>query len=149
MNPAKADAQELLNALLPFAKEMLEQHREFYPFGGRMVPDGTIAHFGATIDGTEHPPSQPLIQLFQGAFRDEARTNHLRTCGILYDVRIVPPRRTEKQDAIAAALDHVSGYSVVVHFPYRFDESGQLHVESPFAIEGEYSIFGRPEASTP
>ncbi len=148
MNPAKADAQELLDVLLPFAKQMLQQHREFFPFGGRMVQDGTIAHVGAT-DGTEHPPSQPLIQLMQDAFREEARTTNLRTCGILYDVRIVPPGRNDKQDAIAAALDHVSGYSVVVFFPYRFDESGELHVESPFASEGEYSIFGRPEITSP
>jgi hypothetical protein len=143
MNMAKADAQELLDVLLPFAKQMLQQHREFLPFGRRMDPDGTIAHVGAT-DGTEHPASRSLICLMQGAFREEARTGILRTCGILYDVRIKPPGRAEKQDAIAAALDHVSGYSVVVFFPYGFDDSGQLKVESPFASEGEHSIFGRP-----
>jgi len=148
MNAAKADAQELLDVLLPFAKQMLQQHEEFYPFGGRMVLDGTISHVGATF-GTEHPPSQPLIQLMQDAFRAEARATGLRTCGILYDIRTVPPNRSEKQDAIAAALDHASGYSVVVIFPYRFDESRQLQVEPPFAVEGEYSIFGRPEIATP
>ncbi|HSI12114.1 MAG TPA: hypothetical protein VK961_08725 [Chthoniobacter sp.] len=148
MNAAKSDAQDLLDILLPFAKQMLQQHQEFFPFGGRMVPDGTIAYVGAT-DGTEHPSSQPLIQLMQGAFREEACTAALRTCGILYDVRIIPPGHTEKKDAIAAAFDHVSGYSVVVFFPYYFDESAQLQVDSPFASEGEYSIFGRPKAAKP
>jgi hypothetical protein len=83
------------------------------------------------------------------AFSGMARNNALRTCGILYDIRTFPPDRTEKQDAIAAALDHISRYSVVVIFPYRIDASGELHVQSPFAVEGDYSIFGRPKASTP
>lgn len=144
MNPGKADAQELLDALLPFAKQMLQQHREFFPFGGRMSQSGTIAHIGAT-DGTDHPPSQPLIQLMKDSFRSEALAGDLRTCGIVYDVRTVPPNCIEEQDAIAVALDHFSGYSVVVLFPYQFSSSGELQVESPFAVEGDYFVFGRPQ----
>jgi hypothetical protein len=146
MNTAKADAQELLDALLPFAQQMLQQYRAFYPFGGRMASNGVITHVGAT-DDTEYPGSQAMIGLIHTAFRNEAQAGKLRTCGILYDVRTAPPGQTEKQDAIAAALDHVSGYSIVVIFPYRFDEAGQLQLDPSFAVQWENGIFGEPPAS--
>lgn len=57
---AKADAEKLLNTLLPFAEQMLQQHRGFFPFGGRMAPDGVITHEGA-YNGSEQPPSQELM----------------------------------------------------------------------------------------
>ena len=143
MNPAKADAEALLNALMPIAEQMLTKYREFYPYGGRMAHDGKIA-LASAYNGTEHPLSQPLIDLLTNAHRSEAKENKLRACAIIYDIRTIPPGKSEKQDAIAVACDHVSGYSVVVIFPYSFDAEKKLQVEAPFATEGSYSIFGRP-----
>jgi len=144
---AKADAEELLGSLLPFAEKMLQEHHEFFPFGGHMETDGKIVHDGA-YDGTEHPPSQALIDLLQKAFQQSASSNKLLTCAIVYDIRTIPPGRTEKQDAIAAAVDHASGYSVVVIYPYTFDAQKKLQVGASFATEGEYKIFGRSQIST-
>jgi hypothetical protein len=39
---AKADAETLLNAVMPFAERMLAEHGEFYPYGAAMKPDGEI-----------------------------------------------------------------------------------------------------------
>jgi hypothetical protein len=144
---AKADTERLLDSLLPFAEKMLQQHHEFFPFGGHMTPDGKIALDGAH-EGTEHPPSQTLIDLLQRSFQQSARTQNLHSCAIVYDIRTVPPGRTEKQDAIAAAVDHVSGYSVVVIYPYKFDRLKKLQVEALFATEGSYKVFGHPGMST-
>ena len=137
---AKADGEKLLDALLPFAEQMLQQHREFFPFGGRMAPDGVITQEGA-YDGTEHPPSQELITLLRQAHQQDARAKKLRSCATINDIRTIPPGRTEKQDAIAAAIDHVSGYSAVVIFPYTFDAAQKLHLEAPFAVKGAQDIF--------
>jgi hypothetical protein len=145
---AKADGEKLLDSLLPFAEQMLQQYREFFPFGGHMTPDGTITKEGA-CNGTEHPPSQELIELLRQAHQRDADTQKLRACATIYDIRTVPPGRTEKQDAIAAAIDQVSGYSAVVIFPYSFDASQKLRVESPFVIEGAHDIFPRPKKSSP
>jgi hypothetical protein len=145
---AKADAEKLLDTLLPFAEQMLQHHREFFPFGGRMTPDGTIMHVAAS-DGREQPPSQVLIDLLREAHQQEARDKKLRACVTLSDIRTVPPGRNAKQDAIAANVDHISGYSAVVIFPYTFDATQKLQVEAPFAVEGSYDIFGLPQKSSP
>jgi len=145
---AKADAEQLLDSLLPFAEKMLEQHQEFFPFGGHMTLDGEIVH-DAAYDGTEKPPSQQLIDLLEQTFQRSAKEQKLRVCAIVYDIRTIPPRRTEKQDAIAASVDHASGYSVVVIYPYTFDAEKRLRVEAPFATEGSRKIFGPAQISAP
>ena len=143
---AKADAEKLLDSLLPFAEQMLQQHHEFFPFGAHMAPEGKITLDGAS-DGTEHPPSQELIELLRQAHQRDAKAQKLRACATIYDIRTIPPGRTEKQDAIAAAIDHVSGYSSVVIFPYSFDAAQKLRVEPPFAVEGAHDIFSSPQAT--
>ena len=145
---AKADAEELIGSLMPFAKQMLEQHREFFPFAGKMALDGKITHEGA-FNGSEHPPSQELINILRQAHQREARAQKLRACAIIYDIRTIPPGHTEKQDAIAAAVDHISGYSAVVVYPYAFDANGQLRVEAPFAIAGANDIFPSAPKTNP
>src|SRR5947207_3237886 len=57
---AHEDLNELLNASLPFAQEMLAKHGEFFPFGRSMDVGGGIAHV-AGWTGEEQPPSQEVI----------------------------------------------------------------------------------------
>ena len=136
----KSDVQELVSCLLPFAENMLREHKEFLPFGAHTKLDGTIVWEGAS-DGREQPPSQALLDILHGAHKRMALAQEIVACATIYDVRATPPGRSEKQDAIAAALDHVRGYSGVVMFPYYFDSQDELCVESPFAMVGDAAIF--------
>ena len=43
----KDEATDLMNMMLPFAEKMLREHGEFYPYGGVMMPDGSMQHFAA------------------------------------------------------------------------------------------------------
>jgi hypothetical protein len=135
----KDEATDLMNMLVPFAEQMVREHGEFYPYGGVMMPDGSMQHFGAT-DGTEHPKSSDLIDLLLTQFREGGRQGRYKATGIVYDVLTVPPGATEKTDAIAVRLDHEAGYSVVVMIPYRVDE-GRLTKGTIFAVKGDGSIF--------
>src|SRR2546426_1377236 len=99
---AHPDLDQLLNALLPFAQQMLSKHGEFYPFGSAMTTDGQIQAHGA-YDGDEHPPSQQLIDLLTQAFRQQAAAGHIRAAAICYDIRTIPPGHSEKTDAICVS----------------------------------------------
>jgi hypothetical protein len=52
---AKADCEELMNAVLPFAEKMLGEQGEFFPYGGAMRPNGEIVSV-AGYDGRGQPP---------------------------------------------------------------------------------------------
>jgi hypothetical protein len=145
---AKADVQRLVDAALPFAEQMLTQYQEFHPFGAHIGADGKIGDDGA-YDGDEHPNPADLIELFERSFREDATHKGLRACVILYDVRVVPPGKKEKQDAIAAAVDHRAGLSLVVIYPYRFDANRQLQIEAPFTMKGAGRIFPKAPSLAP
>jgi hypothetical protein len=139
MNSPKAECEQLLDALLPFAEKMLREHGEFYPYGGTMDHSGKINH-AAADDGTSHPPSSALIELLRNGFVSGAANGTYKATALVYDVRVIPPGRESKTDAIAVELDHRDDYSVVVYFPYKF-ERGEVTLEAPFAQEGDDRVF--------
>lgn len=143
MNPtptAKDDAQSLVDELMPFAKRMLGEYREFMPYGGHMKLDGEIVYEGATT-GEKRSKSQPLIDNLRDAHREQARVGSIRAACIVYDMRIIPPKRTEKLDAIAFELDHRDDYSGVAVYPYTIDDSGSVSIVTPFGFRGQGDIF--------
>ena len=115
---AHPDLDELLNALVPFAQQMLSKHGEFFPFGATMTTNGELTA-DAAYDGDEQPPSEQLIDLLTQGFRQQAASGQIRAAGICYDVRIIPPGQTEKTDAICLALEHQTGEAANLYLPYK------------------------------
>jgi len=140
MSVAKQDAQTLVDEFMPFAQKMLTEYQEFLPFGGHMKLGGEIVHEGATT-GEEHSESQDLIDILRSAHRKQAEENSIVAACVVYDIRIVPPNQTEKQDAIAFEIDHWENYSGVVVFPYQLTDDGAPVTEAPFAVRGKSAIF--------
>jgi hypothetical protein len=142
MSNAKAECEELLNAVMPFAEQCLSNYREFFPFGATMSQSGEIALAAATDGEEEQPPSEELIELLTEGFREGARNREYRATGLVYDALTVPPGKNAKQDTIICAFDHQDNYSIKICFPYQFDADDELVIEDPYAVEGEYEIFG-------
>lgn len=139
MADPKSEVEEIMNAMLPFGQQMLEKHGEFIPYGGAMKPNGEIVSV-AGYDGNEQPPSQEIINLLKGGYRQAAKNGEYKATGIFYDVRVIPPGSNEKTDAIAIALDHKEGYSVIVLFPYKIVNS-KVEFGQVFAQAGMNDIF--------
>jgi hypothetical protein len=139
---AKQECEALMNALMPFAEKMLAKDRGFLPFGASMSASGQVAvAMGAPTN--EHADANELISTIERGFRDGAKKGQLKAVGIAVDVRIVPPGKLAKQDAVEIRLEHRDGYSVRIIFPYSFAEEGELKVEAPFATAGTGSVFKR------
>ena len=139
---AKEECEDLMNAVVPFARQMLTQHREFYPFGGAIAADGKIVAVGGHT-GDEHPAAKDVIALLENGFKEAAKGGKYRATALVMDMLVVPPGRDAKQDAIAVRLDHRDGYSAVVVFPYTIGAAGDVTIEAPYAVKGEQQIFAR------
>jgi hypothetical protein len=139
----KADCESLLNAVLPFAQQMLNRHGEFYPYGGAMTTDGQITSVAAR-DGEEHPASADVIQFLKSAFVAGARQGKYRATALVHDVRVRLPSDGRKSDAIAVSLNHRNDYSVTVVFPYTI-ENAKAVIGPAFAQKGEADVFRSPQ----
>jgi hypothetical protein len=141
MATPKSDCEDLLNAVLPMAENLLAAHGEFYPFGASMKPGHEIS-LTTPYDGRERPASQPLIDLLHDGFHQEAMKGTIVASATVYDVRIARPGAASKTDAVAIELDHRDNYSTIVFFPYAVRAS-KVEFEKPFANKGGFGIFRR------
>lgn len=141
MTSPKSECERLMNAILPFAQQMLQKHGEFFPYGGAINPAGAIVGV-ATDAGRENPTSDEVIATIKKCFIAGARRGEYRATALVYDGRVPTPATGKKSDAIAVALDHEDGYSVTVFFPYVI-EKREVVIGAVLASEGDYSVFGR------
>ena len=143
MSDSQSDCEQLLTALIPFVSQMLSEHGEFYPVGAVMTPDGEC-QLAAMADDVEDDQPDPtdLIEMFEIQFNLGAKSGDHKATAIVYDALTVPPEKDEKQDTIICLLDHQDDYSVKVCFPYTLND-GEVELEDPFAVEGDYKVFGK------
>jgi hypothetical protein len=138
---AKEESELLLNDVLPLAERMLREHGEFYPYAGYMKPDGELVAVGAALEGTHHPASRDLIDTLRNSLRDLARSKKCKAVAIVFDVAVTLPNSDRRSDAIQVSLDHVSGYSVDIFFPYQIVNANIVYAEK-FAQQGSHEVFG-------
>src|SRR5437867_3413361 len=103
---ARNDYDALLQALLPFAEQMLKKHGEFYPFAMGVTTQGEVAAY-ATDEGKEMPEPMEVLASLNRMFQSEARAGKVRATGICSDGRIALGGK--ETDAIIMTLEHVSG----------------------------------------
>ena len=107
---AQADMDNMLDAALPFAQQMLAKHGEFYPYAVSMSADGQVAMVAADI-GKEKPASLDLLAVLYQRLAAEAK--ELRAAAIVSDVKL-----GSGGDAIRVEIEHQGGALAVV-LPYK------------------------------
>ncbi len=106
---------------------------------------GEIVWHGAQ-NGEEMPLSVDLINILYDKHKELSEAREIRACAIFYDIRVIPPNRQKKQDAICACVDHSSGYSASIVYPYTLSPGGELAVEDGYDIPSTAPVFPRANA---
>jgi hypothetical protein len=138
---AHPDLDQLLNALLSFAKSQVSKHGSFLPFGATLTTDGEIRLAAAHFGDDELPDANALIDLLIGGFKKEVVAGAIRAAGTCVDVRVVPPGQSDKTDAICAQLEHVTGQCAEVFLPYKKGLLGRTKFGDLFAVAGNSRVF--------
>jgi hypothetical protein len=112
---------ESLAALLRFcevfAKQMVANGGEFYPFGAFLNNQGGVEALAAHI-GVEYPNSQELYQFLHGAISAMAAEKKLIAYAIAANVDIPARFESPFRDGIRVHIE-APGYSRFVYTPYR------------------------------
>jgi hypothetical protein len=129
---------DVLDALLPFAHQLLDKHGEVFPFGAAMRRDGKVSMVAGDT-GTEHPPSDEVMELIRAAMKRD-RDKYVAV-GLCYDVRVRTSAGAPPTDAICVALEHRDGMAVDVVEPYA-KRGNKLEYGSLSAQQGRKIVFG-------
>jgi hypothetical protein len=133
----------LLNAVLPFAEQMLRQHGDFYPFGATIERDGKISLIQADLGEEEDIPDSPeLVHLLYEGLRDRAVRGEIRGGAVCMNVSIRPEGSDEETDAVRVSLDHAQHEPLDVFQPYALERNGDVVFGVTVAVAADPRVFG-------
>ncbi len=135
---ASDELEQLLNAVVPFARDMLEKYDAFLPFGAAVGLDGEVRMVAAELSG-EHPAAAEVVQTLQEGLLAQAREHSIRAAGVCTDVRI--DGEDGPVDAVSVSLEHVEHDPLRVFVPYTVDDEGTREYGKPVGAPGERLIF--------
>ena len=122
MAELKAEIEQLLKYLLPFAEEKLNRDGEFYPYAAIVAANGELKSVAAVAG--EQPDAGDLLLALHQELREQAAEGSIRASGIAADVTLTDPESGETTDAVQVELDHADGDAVDVYVPYESSADG-------------------------
>lgn len=139
MSASPEQLHEMLMHCINFARTMLADAGDFYPFGATLSPLGTVSAVGG-YDGEERPKPQEIYQLLGSAFTSGAREGTYLGVALAANVNIPAQYDSAAPDGLRVHLES-DGYSRFIYVPYRIKKEGlfkkRMVVEfsDPFAVE--------------
>jgi hypothetical protein len=134
----QADLDGLLNAVMPFAEQMLREHGAFYPFGAAVGTDDEMRMLAADPELGEHPEPADVITSLYDTVRVVRES--LRAVALVGDVR------AGDADAVRVDLEHADGIVIAALFPYLVDaEEHSVEFGEPTAVPGEARLWTTPD----
>ncbi len=133
-----AVSPEQLSALVTyctdFARTMLEDAGDFYPFGATLTNDGKLGSVGGH-NGEERPNPKEIYALLGGSFAADAAAGKLSAAALAANVNIPAEYSPSAPDGLRVHLE-ASGFSRFIYVPYRITEKGFLK-KKRVAVFGE------------
>jgi hypothetical protein len=135
----------LLTYCIDFAKTMLSDSGEFYPFGANLGQDGQVRAVGG-YDGNERPNPQDIYRLLGESFVSNAREGSITAAALAANVNIPAEYSPPVPDGLRVHLESAD-LSRFVYVPYRVTKRGlfkkKFEVEffNPIPVETPPSIF--------
>lgn len=136
---AKTELESLVREMLPVAKEALEEHGTFPPFGGALLPDGKIERINPN-NVEEKAPAERLVEWLEERLRGGASSGGFQATVAIVNVQ-VRRRHGGMRDAVQVKLDHRGGASLELFFPYQMKRPGVATFGRAFSREGDRQIF--------
>ena len=138
---AQHELDSLLTAVLPFARQQLDAHGEFFPYG-MVVGLDREGRLVSAWDGDDAPAPSELLQLLYIGVQQQA--GDLRAAAFVANVAM--DGAVDGADAIRVELEHREGTAISVLLPYakpRFRRSGIRYGELS-AAPGERRVWPQP-----
>ena len=132
------ETQEIIDHSFEYAKELLEDTGEFYPFGAFLDKRGQIHPLEFEHDKKNMPTNGQVIAGLTKYCWDEMKKGEMRGFGITYGAGVQMREGEEAIETVAIDITLASGEIVpVYYFPYEITEQGTAEFGEIFAVKRE------------
>lgn len=139
MRATPEQLHEMLNYCMSFARTMLEDSGDFYPFAATLSPQGVVAAVGRH-NCEERPVPSEIYKLLGEAFLSGAARHEHAGVALAANVNIPPEYSAPYRDGLRVHLES-PGYSRFIYVPYAISMQGLIkkrrtvQFAEPFAVE--------------
>jgi hypothetical protein len=137
---AEADLQLRIRKLLSRAKQHLEKYQGFLPFGGALSLDGEFHLFIGPKPKQARDLDKVALRVASG-LKQLARLGETRSICMAVLVRTTRPGQTEKSEAVWLRVEHFSGLSKSIFYPYVVGGEGDVELGDPFTVSEAPDFF--------
>ena len=130
------DIQNIIDYSHNFAETMLNNGKEYYPFGAKIDNNGELIAVGYKDNETDFPESQKVIDELIAEFEQELNNGQIRAYGLTYDVRVQTKSLKDKTDAILIDIYHRNSNEIPkYYFTYSWNEKNELVFGESFGMK--------------
>ena len=136
---ARRDAEYLQEFIVPLAKLQLERRGQFLPIGAALKQNDDFVLMPVIPSAPGLLPAD-IIKRIQESLEQGAAEGQFKATALVYDATVPLPASGSQSDAIAVALDHRDGYSVITFLPYEL-RGKEVRLGTPFTRQGTAAVF--------
>jgi hypothetical protein len=141
MDVTQARLNQLFTFSMDFAKEMLVENGDFYPFGATVSEGGKLAA-DPGHDGVDDQPDAPDVYRVIFERFSTNRPSEAVAAALVANVTIPDEFDAPVKDGVRVHLES-DGYARFIYVPYEIvsAESREVRLHDPFAVEVSPSFF--------
>lgn len=130
------DIQNIIDYSHKFAETMLNNGKEYYPFGTKINNNGELIPVGYKDNESDYPESQKVIDELTAEFERELKIGEIKAYGLTYDVRVQTDNLKDKTDAILIDIYHRNSNGIPkYYFTYSWNENNELIFGESFGMK--------------
>ena len=127
------EISRVVNNCIEFAKLMLNESREFYPFAAQLSVDNKIIPTSFS-DGDEFPKSQTILDGLKQQLDIKLKNKLIICYSIAFDGRVKRNENSELSDAIIINVEHIELQETYIkYYPYLFSKKNELIFGEPWS----------------
>lgn len=130
------DTQLIIDHSFEYAKDLLTDTGQCYPFGAYVDNAGVVHPLELEIDKKNIPNNETVIEGLKKYCEAELQLNRIKAYGLTYEASVQLEADSEVIDTIAVDIvDNGDEILPIYYFPYKIKKEGEVEFGDAFAVE--------------
>jgi len=132
------ETQKIIDHSFEYAKELLEETGEFYPFGAYLDKRGQVHPLEFELDKKNMPTNGQVIDGLTIYCKEEMEKGNIKAYGITFDAGVQMKEGENAVDTIAIDITLLGDeIEPVYYFPYELKGTAKVDFGETFAVKRE------------
>ena len=126
-------AESIFDHSFEYARNLLEETKEFYPFGAFTDTKGQVHPLEFDVEKNNIPNNGKVIEVLEKYCKDELESGNITAYGLVYEVQLKLKEGESAVDAIALDIQQAEESLPLYYQPFSF-ENNKVKFDSVFAV---------------